>query len=75
MKLKKYIAPKIEIINTSTYGNLLDWVIGSIKDGEGDVDAKQNLFEEEGGIEDEEYDLYFKKFHIDVWQDTLKHSR
>lgn len=60
--MKKYIAPTIEIIATSN-NNLLDWVVGSpIKDGQGDVDGKENYFGN-----DEGYDKFFKEFK-DVWQ-------
>lgn len=62
MEKKKYIAPTIEIIAKWNNGNLLDWVVTSNLDGSGDVDAKENLFEED------ELDLDWKESNIDMWQ-------
>lgn len=62
MEKKKYIAPTIEIIAKWNNGNLLEWVVNSIFDDGGDVDAKENLFEED------ELDLDWKESNIDMWQ-------
>ncbi len=62
MEKKKYIAPTIEIIAKWNNGNLLDFVVGSVFDDSGDVDAKENLFEED------ELDLDWKESNIDMWQ-------
>lgn len=66
MELKNYKAPTTENLNMSSYGNLLDWVVGSIGEGEGDVDAKQHYFEEDDN--EKETDLDWKKFHFDIWE-------
>lgn len=69
MEKKKYIAPTIEIIAKWNNGNLLDWVVGSpINPGQGDVDAKENFFEED------EFDLDWKESNIDMWQWDFSNS-
>lgn len=48
-----------DIIKIVTNTSLLDWVVTSFNDGEGDVDAKHGFFD------DEEMDM---DFNVDVWQ-------
>ena len=59
--MKKYIAPATETIDMSIYDNVLDWVVTSFDDGEGDVEAKHGFFDDE----DDDMDM---NFHVDVWQ-------
>ena len=47
MEKKKYETPVTEIVNIGAESELLDWIITSIKDGQGDVDAQEGIFEEE----------------------------
>ena len=61
MKMKPYIAPATETINMSIYDNVLDWVITSFDDGDGDVDAKLGFLDDE----EEDVDAYF---YVGVWQ-------
>ena len=53
MEKKKYETPMTEIVNIGAESELLDWIITSIRDGQGDVDAQEGFFEEE---EDAWYD-------------------
>ena len=47
MEKKKYETPMTEIVNIGAESELLDWIITSIRDGQGDVDAQEGFFEEE----------------------------
>ena len=47
MEKKKYETPVTEIVNIGAESELLDWIITSIRDGQGDVDAQEGFFEEE----------------------------
>ena len=50
------------VIERDLENKALDFVVGSVFDDSGDVDAKENLFEED------ELDLDWKESNIDMWQ-------
>ena len=68
MELKNYKAPTTETLNMSSYGNLLDWVVGSIGEGEGDVDAKVFAICEEDCLDIFEDENIAPRLSFNVWE-------